>query len=484
MAVENIYFKKYQEKKLKEINYLEKGMDILYTLINYGFDAYIIGAAVCDLYLCKPIKEIEILTKASYDELRHIFPSSTYDKNNKLILNDALGTFKFLSYMDKTIINVPRDLEDLHYNINLVKALATKTFTMYQLALTPNKDIVDIFNGIYDIDKKLININDKLRKNLEDPNFILQGLITASTYGFNFEKHTIKAMNRFANKLQELPLKDVITTLRLIMQNKYAKEVLTVIKNSELFRNIHELDAFTDKVLQNFNLDEVEKLTLLYLIVGSIPDASNINDLLLKDITETIMITQLIMTSPITPMMVYNIGAKKLLSSDKIAIIYKKKYKSQAKKIHKLKRHIVINSPRELNFTELELIEALKGERSIRIHIIMNLLLEKVINQEVPNYPKLLKQEALKIDKEIRNIFEYHDDGEMKEYSEADIEVLLNKYHKELDFIVKIYLSDESELYSLSPSERMEVEENAAQAAKEFLLETSQYQVLEERRLI
>ena len=97
MAADSIHFKKYQEKKLKEINYLNKGMDILYTLVNYGFDSYIIGAAVCDLYLCLPITSVEIYTKATYDELKQIYPAAYFDKDNIFTLSDSLGLFTFLS---------------------------------------------------------------------------------------------------------------------------------------------------------------------------------------------------------------------------------------------------------------------------------------------------------------------------------------------------------------------------------------------------
>ena len=49
---------------------------------------------------------------------------------------------------------------------------------------------------------------------------------------------------------------------------------------------------------------------------------------------------------------------------------------------------------------------------------------------------------------------------------------------------MKVYLSDEKSLYDLSPLERDEIEFNAKTHAKEFLLETSQYRILEERGLI
>ena len=67
---------------------------------------------------------------------------------------------------------------------------------------------------------------------------------------------------------------------------------------------------------------------------------------------------------------------------------------------------------------------------------------------------------------------------------EKKFDELLVKYKKEYEFLVKVYLSDEKSLYDLSPLERDEIEVNAKTHAKEFLLETSQYRILEERGLI
>ena len=64
------------------------------------------------------------------------------------------------------------------------------------------------------------------------------------------------------------------------------------------------------------------------------------------------------------------------------------------------------------------------------------------------------------------------------------MEELKQKYDTEYEFLVKIYLSDERALYNLSALERDEIEEEAKAHAKEFLLETSEYKILEERGLI
>ena len=124
------------------------------------------------------------------------------------------------------------------------------------------------------------------------------------------------------------------------------------------------------------------------------------------------------------------------------------------------------------------------GKRNLRVKIVMNLLLERVINGDVYNHHTLLRDEALKIIEDLASIFDYKEPEILPVVNDEYIKDLLAKYNKEYEFLVKVYLNDEKSLYELSPLERDEIENNAKAHAKEFLLETSQYKVLEKRGLI
>ena len=483
---ENILIKKFKESRTNGLSYILRGIDILKILVNRGFDSYIVDEAVLNLYLCRPIEHVQIATSANPTELKNIFPSLTVTINDEYILKDSEGDFNFLFFDDPKLPNLLQENIALHFNKKLIQVLQSKVFTMMALALAPSLELIDLFNSVTDIDERQIRGIDKPKSIFEeDPTNIYNALLLEAHYGFNIEKKTIKGMSKMSFGLESVNIKIALNYLKSILSEKYAHRTLITIKENHLFRSVVDLDRFVNKLLNNYDgLDEIERLSLLYLIVASIPDAASMDNLLVKEITETITITQLIIHSPVTPMMVYNIGEKKLLSCDKLALTYKSDYKTQKKLIKKLNRDASIMSIRELNFSNLELIKLLNGERSIRIKIIMNLLLEKVINKEIKNYPKALKEEALKLDQEMKAIFNYESTGEEKEYTEIDIDNLLKKYHQELDFLVKVYLNDEKELYSLTPAERNILRSEAEEHAHDFLLETDQYLILEERRLI
>ena len=482
---ENILLKKYSEHKLKSITYLNKGLELLKLLVNHSFDSYIIGEAVADLYLCREIDSITIATSASFNDLKNIFPSCILGETYA-VYKEAEGDFIFVFLNDNNLPALLKDYANAHFNKKLIRALQSQNFTILGMALTPNATIIDIFNSIDDIDNLVISSIDKNKSSFEYyPESYYEAFLLVARFNFTLDKKTIKLMNKSRSCLAKVDMAKSTVLLRNILKEKHAMEAFRLMESTKLFVDLPDIDNFIKKLNTRFTeLDQIERMSLLYLIVGSIPDKYTIDKLELKEITETIDITKLITHRDVTPMMVYNIGVKKLLSCDKIGITYKKEYKSQAKKIQKLAKEETITSPRELNISDIEIIQLLGGERSIRVRIIMNLILAKVINKEIENNFSVLKEEAVKIDNEMRNIFDYQGDDSNREYTEDEIDQLLKKYHQELSFLVKVYLNDEKELYSLSPAERDLVEAEALEHAHDFLLETTQYQILEERRLI
>ena len=474
----------YQTSHVKSYNFFMHGIDIIKTLLNRNFEAYIVGASVRNLYLNKEIDTIEIVSTATVEQLKSIFPAIIVD-NRIVYLKDHSNYFTFIEF-PKTQEGVSGKIASKYYNKKLLKVLVDKIYTVNSLVITPNMLMVDVFDSVKDLDSNVIRTIDKPKNiYINNPLAILDALVLVSEYGFDVDAKCLKAMSKCCSYLDSVKVPLIIRRIRQILKGEYAKDAFNVIVKNKLFRYIKVFDLFAKKIIKNFSdLSLLERVCILYLLIGSIPDASLISDAELKEITETMTIAQLVSADEITPMMVYNIGAEKLYSANRIALTYKPKYSDQTKKIKKLEKQSVISSPRDLQFSELEIIDLYGGERSVRVRIVLNMLLAKVINKEVYNHHTVLRKEAQKIIQHLASIYDYEEPEITPNYTDEYIEELKQKYDTEYEFLVKIYLSDERALYNLSALERDEIEEEAKTHAKEFLLETSQYKILEERGLI
>lgn len=470
----------YKKNHEKSYAYLLRGIEIIKTLLDNNFESYIVGPAICSLYLNKNISSITILTKAPFTTLSKLYPK--LQNNDYVYLPDSVGEFKFIFFKDESDLSK----KELHYNKKLISSLEQLKFTIYAIALTPNKTIIDPFNGIDDIHKGLIRtINNSRTLFSYDFDSIVETLIVMSELGFKIENKTKKSIIKYAYSLNKIDKILLIDYCKTIVTSKYSFLVIEFINKYRIFQTVSDIDSFFDKVSMSEDKFTVsEAMTLMYLIVGEIPGASLIEERLLQEIVENMTFTKLLINEEVTPMMVYNIGLERLLICDKIALCYKNKYVSQSKQIKKFSKKLVIESIRDLNFSYLELVELLNGERTIKVKIIMNLLLEKVINGEIPNYYLPIKQKARDLISEFDEVYSIDSKEVKSNYTDEELSELLSKYEKQHSFLVKVYLSDEKELYNLSALERRESIDEAYHHAREFLLENKEYSILSERGLI
>lgn len=473
----------YSHLQPSSFTFLKKALDILSLLASKNIEAYIIGEAARNYILNLPLQSITILVGTTPSILKQVLPL-VINKDSKTYIFDDLGDIFFKFYANE--VNLTNKELSYHYNAKLTYALKNEDFTINMFVLTLNLEILDIFKNDKYIKKQLITPLEKPKGFFsKDPERILKVLQLVAEQGFEIEKSTYIAMKRCASLLANVDKDIVLDYSKTIIKEKHSKEAIDIIIDDQIFKVIPDLNNFYHRVKKYANkLTPIEKATLLYLQLGSISDANKIDKESLQIITENLMIAQYLMDEKVTPMMVYHFGVESLLSCDKIAKAYKKTYHMQARKIQKISKHLVITRQRDLQFSYLELSELMNHEKSIRNKVVMNLLLERVLNRKVKNKSAYLKYEALEIIKEMDSVFAYDNSVQKEEYTEEEIKELQKKYHQEFDFLVKVYLSDEKNMYCLSANERKEVTDNAREHARSFLLETPQYQILVERSLI
>ncbi len=474
------YLNQYAIKNPKSYKGFDKALNILKQLLKKLQESYLIGSCVRNLIMNKETNMFSIITTASPELLINTIPNLINQKG-RLVLKEDGFIYSFITFSQD--INPENKTE--FYNKKIADALEKELFTLDALVMSPKLVINDLYNGIEDIKNKEINLVSNANSIIKDnPSTMLRALKYWAELDFNINKQLLRSINHHYKLFSHLSSLHMASFIRTILKMPNGKKVLTYISRNDLFAANYDYQLLVEKLCKHEELTYVERLTLLYLNIGSIPDASFMTEEEQIDVSEHLLIARLLLNQTVTPMIVYNIGEKILLSCDKVAKIYKSKYRSQANRIRKLSNSKVITNVRELNFTKLELVALLNGERSIRVTPILNILLERVINGDVPNYNKFLKKEALKIIDEMNEIFNYEEPDYPISYTDDMIISLKEKYEKEYKFLQRVYLNDEKSLYDLSAVERHQVKEEASNHAKEFLLSTSQYKVLQERGLI
>lgn len=171
----------------------------LSLLHNAGFEANLVGGCVRDYLLGREIHDYDITTSALPEETKKVFQD--YKVIETGIKHGTITVVINHQHLEITTYRHEEDYEDhrhpnvVYFTRSLNEDLVRRDFTINALVYSNEKGVVDLFNGIDDINNKVIRIigNDEQRFD-EDALRILRGLRFSSQLGFSIEPSTFLAM--------------------------------------------------------------------------------------------------------------------------------------------------------------------------------------------------------------------------------------------------------------------------------------------------
>ncbi len=166
----------------------EKIRLVLKKIIENGFEAYLVGGFVRDFLLGRETYDIDIATNALPKDIKEIFNlnASTEDNYGSISFKDKLYNYEITTYRkDLSYIGRRPEVEFVKdIKIDAVR----RDFTINALYMDIDGNIIDEFNGIEDLNNKIIrcigSINDKMS---EDPLRMLRTIRFAALLNFKIE---------------------------------------------------------------------------------------------------------------------------------------------------------------------------------------------------------------------------------------------------------------------------------------------------------
>ncbi len=153
-------------------------VNLLSTINEHGYEAYLVGGAVRDAILNQPNSDYDICTNMPLHLIKEMYPKfhlmkPNNHRNTGVIRLDGLE-IEISEFKGKTIA------EDL-YN---------RDFTINAMALDKNGDLIDPYNGIQSLKDKTISLIDKQGTAFEeDPLRILRGIRIAAKMNFEIDSN-------------------------------------------------------------------------------------------------------------------------------------------------------------------------------------------------------------------------------------------------------------------------------------------------------
>ena len=225
---------------------------ILKTLSQAGYEAYIVGGCVRDILLEKEPKDWDITTNARPDNILQIFPDAKYENTFGTVLvkikNKAGQTEQVVevtTYRSEQGYADRRHPDEVKFEDSLEKDLARRDFTINALAMDLKEEIVDLYGGQKDIQKKIIRtVGEPSDRFKEDALRLLRAIRFSSQLGFAIEPKTERAIVKLAG------------SIKFVAKERVRDELIKILQSTRAYEGIMRLHQ--DKLLQ-YIMPELEQ---------------------------------------------------------------------------------------------------------------------------------------------------------------------------------------------------------------------------------
>ena len=181
--------------------------DILRTLEEAGFEANIVGGCVRDSILGKVPGDWDITTKALPQEVKGLFGNTVdtgIQHGTVMVIRHGVG-YEITTYRVDGEYKDSRHPEKVEFTPSLEEDLKRRDFTINAFAYNPERGVVDLFDGIGDLNKGLIRcVGDPYKRFDEDALRIMRAVRFSSQLSFKIEDETKKAISHFADRLSNI----------------------------------------------------------------------------------------------------------------------------------------------------------------------------------------------------------------------------------------------------------------------------------------
>jgi len=223
---------------MKEFSIPQEIQNIAETLIQNGFEAYLVGGSVRDLLLNNPQKDWDITTNALPKEIQKLFSDSVYENEFGTVGVKTRSEDPTLKVVEITTFRIEgtysdkRHPDEVKFAKTIEEDLSRRDFAMNAMAInlkTKNiklkADLVDPHGGLEDIKDKIIRTVGEADKRFnEDALRLLRAVRFSAQLGFAIEKETQKAIKKNAALLKHIAEERIRDEFQKLIMTSHSAE--------------------------------------------------------------------------------------------------------------------------------------------------------------------------------------------------------------------------------------------------------------------
>jgi poly(A) polymerase len=266
----------------------ERALDVVHTLQDAGFEAYIVGGAVRDLLLGLRPKDFDVATDATPEEVKRLFRRAFIIGRRFRIVHVIYGRGRehevievstFRAHLDSADARQVkgnektsrRELADTQHAVDAsgrvlrdnvwgpqIEDAVRRDFSINALYFDPSSEVVvDYHDGLRDAKKKLLRlIGDPAARYREDPVRIIRAVRFAAKLaplGFKLDAATAKPLREMKTLLADVPQSRLFDEMLKLLQTGHAVSSVAQLQKLGLDKGIYPLlDVVVQRSTQAF----------------------------------------------------------------------------------------------------------------------------------------------------------------------------------------------------------------------------------------
>ena len=185
----------------------EKVNMIIRSIQAAGFEAYAVGGCVRDSILGRVPDDWDITTSAKPEDIKKIFKRTIdtgIEHGTVTVMLDKEG-FEVTTYRIDGEYEDSRHPKEVTFTSNLREDLRRRDFTINAMAYNDEVGLVDIFEGISDIERKIIRcVGDARERFTEDALRMMRAVRFSAQLGYSIADSTKEAIKELSPTLQKI----------------------------------------------------------------------------------------------------------------------------------------------------------------------------------------------------------------------------------------------------------------------------------------
>lgn len=392
-----------------------KAEPVIKAIEEAGFEAYFVGGSVRDTILGLPIHDVDIATSAYPEEIKEIF-NKTVDtgiQHGTVMVLDHGEGYEITTFRTESTYQDFRRPDHVEFVRSLEEDLKRRDFTINALAMTHEGRIIDLFDGLQDLENHIIRaVGEADERFNEDALRMMRAIRFASQLDFSIEEKTTIALKKHASLLKKIAIERIHIEFVKLLLGKNPKTGLQHFMTADLARYCPEFDHYMSELTNMANLDSIKLSSeaaawslVIHVLKVSESDISHFlvawksSNELISNVQAVIRALNSILDKTIDRELMYETGLELLLTANEIATIFNRNIPIEI--LESDYEQLPIKSKKEMLVNGGQLIKEVGIQPGEKLGRILAALEHQVLMEKIPNESTQLLKLAERLASEL-----------------------------------------------------------------------------------